>query len=330
MAGDQSVPTGRVIQSKTEENFETEKRKTVRLNKYLADSGVSSRRQADKIIEEGRVTINGKKVFELGIQVDPKHDNILVGGKPIKPVTMKLYIMLHKPAGYLTTMEDPLERPTIATLLEKVPVRVFPVGRLDWDSEGLLLLTNDGDYAQKISHPTSEVTKSYLVKLKKEPSQPQIQKLLRGVSIVGGKVAAKSFERIDRGRDTHPWFKMVITEGKNRQIRHMIEKIGNDVLKLQRVAIGRLRIGALKRGELVFLNDVAAERVFLPDIPDEVKAKKTYKGRSASQQVAQQYKGKSKRVIAAIERDAKARELKDGPGSKKRPVARSQKEVFGE
>lgn len=231
------------------------------------------------MIEEGQVSINGKKVYELGVKVDPHVDRIQVQGKPLRKKFEHVYLMFYKPKGVLTTMEDPLERPTIKSFLEEVPTRVFPVGRLDWDSEGLLLLTNDGEFANRVTHPKAEVTKTYLVKVNGKPSDEQIRKLLSGVTIVGGKVAAKSVEKIKRGREQYEWLKIVITEGKNRQIRQMFEKVGFDVLKLQRVAIGRLRIGNLQRGDLVYLNDVAAERVFMPDLPEEVKEKKSYKGR---------------------------------------------------
>ncbi|WP_374075317.1 pseudouridine synthase [Bdellovibrio bacteriovorus] len=259
----------------------------VRLNKLIADAGLASRRHADRMIEEGLVTVNGKRVYELGIKVDPQSDRILVDGKPLrKPLTQKLYLVMNKPKGVLTTMDDPHERPTIAEYLEGVPSRVFPVGRLDWDSEGMLLLTNDGDFANKVMHPKAEVTKTYLVKLDGQPQPHQIEKLKKGVSIVGGKVSARHIEKIkkagDNKSDKYEWYKIVITEGKNRQIRQMFAKVGFDVLKLQRVAIGRLRLGALKTGELVYLNEAAIERVFLPDDPEEVKTKRTYKGRAPS------------------------------------------------
>lgn len=259
----------------------------VRLNKLIADAGLASRRHADRMIGEGLVTVNGKRVYELGIKVDPQSDRILVDGKPLrKPLTQKLYLVMNKPKGVLTTMDDPHERPTIAEYLEGVPSRVFPVGRLDWDSEGMLLLTNDGDFANKVMHPKAEVTKTYLVKLDGQPQPHQIEKLKKGVSIVGGKVSARHIEKIkkagDNKSDKYEWYKIVITEGKNRQIRQMFAKVGFDVLKLQRVAIGRLRLGALRTGELVYLNEAAIERVFLPDDPEEVKTKRTYKGRAPS------------------------------------------------
>ena len=252
----------------------------VRLNKLMADSGIASRRHADRMIEEGHVTVNGKRVFELGVKVDPNKDKILVDGKPIKKQQYQLYLLFNKPRGVLSTLADPTERPTLTDYLEGVPGRVFPVGRLDWDSEGLILLTNDGDFANKVMHPSAEVTKTYLVKIDGKARPDQIQKLLKGVSIIGGRVSAKSLERIKRpdSSDQYEWYKMVITEGKNRQIRQMFQKIGFDVQKLQRVAIGRLRIGSLRKGEIVYLNDAALERIFQPDAPEELKLKKAHKG----------------------------------------------------
>ncbi len=249
----------------------------IRLNKLIADRGICSRREADRLIEEGQFTVNGKKVYEMGVKVDSVNDKILYKGKPLKPKFERLYVMLNKPRGVLTTMNDPLGRPTIKDFLQKVPTRLFPVGRLDWDSEGLLLLTNDGEWAQQVTHPKTEVTKTYLVKVNGQPTPNQLFKLRKGVTIIGGKATARYVERVNRGKETNAWLKIVITEGRNRQIRQMFEKIGFDVLKLQRVAIGRLRMGSLDRGEMVFLNDVAAERVFLQDDPLAVKEMKAHK-----------------------------------------------------
>ncbi|QDK44189.1 MULTISPECIES: pseudouridine synthase [unclassified Bdellovibrio] len=288
----------------------------VRLNKLIADSGLASRRHADKMIEEGMVTVNGKRVYELGVKVDPQHDKILVEGKVLrKPLSQKLYLIFNKPAGVLTTMDDPEGRPTIAEYLGDVPSRVFPVGRLDWDSEGMILLTNDGDYANKVAHPKEEVTKTYLVKLDGKPEPRHLQKLKDGVSIVGGKVSARHIEKIKKSGDNksekYEWYKIVITEGKNRQIRQMFAKIGFDVMRLQRVAIGRLRMGAMKAGELMFINDVAANRVFLADDPEDLKVKKnSYKGRAPAQKAA----ADSKKSAAEKE---KAREKKMSAGKKK-------------
>ena len=279
----------------SESSFPKPAPKMVRLNKLIADSGVASRRAADRLIEEGSITVNGKKVYELGIKVDANNDRISVSGKPLRKKFEHLYVMFHKPRGVLTTMEDPLGRPTIEQFINEIPTRVFPVGRLDWDSEGLLLLTNDGDYANKVTNPKAEVTKTYLVKINGQPREDQIKKLLTGVSIVGGKVSAKSVEKVKRGRDLYAWLKIVITEGKNRQIRQMFEKIGFDVLKLQRVAIGRLRLGSLERGQMVFLNEVAAERVFMADMPEVLVEKKSYKDRKPSSKQQSKKQVSSKR-----------------------------------
>ncbi len=251
-----------------------ESKNRVRLNKALADAGLASRREADRLIAEGSVTVNGKRVYELGIKVDPRKDKILVSGKPLKSKSAPVYAILHKPKGVLTTMEDPEGRPTLKPYIEDLPVRLFPVGRLDWDSEGLLLLTNDGDWAQKVMRPENEVTKTYLVKVKGEAKPEALTKLRTGVSIIGGRVSAKFVERIDRGKEKYPWYKIVITEGKNRQIRLMFEKVGLDVMKLQRIGIGRLRLGNIEKGRLVFLEDSARELVFLPDMSGAESEKK--------------------------------------------------------
>lgn len=278
-------------------------RNKVRLNKLIADSGLASRRAADRLIEDGHVTVNGKRVFELGVRVDPNADKVLVDGKPIRKPTQKLYLLFNKPKGVLTTMEDPLGRPTIADYLGGVPARVFPVGRLDWDSEGLVLLTNDGDFANKVMHPSAEVTKTYMVKIDGQPRPDQIQKLLKGVSIIGGKVAARSVEKIRRpeGSDKYDWYKIVITEGKNRQIRQMFAKIGFDVQKLQRVAYGRLSIGNLERGQLVYLNDAAVDKIFMEDSPEKMRANKGVSGHKSGKAASKKALGpakKSKRALA--------------------------------
>ncbi len=259
----------------------------VRLNKLLAERGFASRRGADKLIEEGAVIVNGKKVYELGIKVHPHQDKITVNGKPIKSKMENVYVMLNKPKHVITSMSDPLERPTVADFVADLHVRVYPIGRLDWDSEGLLILTNDGDYAQKVMHPKTEVTKTYHVKLNGQPQDFQIKKLLTGVSIPGGRVRAKHIEKLKqistktkKKSEKNDWYKIVITEGKNHQVKEMFKKIGFDVMKLNRVAIGKLRIGSLGRGERLFLNEAAANRVFLSDLPEEAIGRRDYRPKS--------------------------------------------------
>lgn len=262
----------------------------VRLNKLLAERGLASRRGADKMIADGLVVVNGKKVYELGIKVNPNKDKIIVDGKPIKSKGENIYIMFNKPKNVITSMSDPLERPTVADFVGDLPARVFPIGRLDWDSEGLLLLTNDGDFAQKVMHPKTEVTKTYHVKLNGQPQEYQIKKLLTGVSIPGGRVKAKHVEKLKmiktsskKTSDKNDWYKIIITEGKNHQVREMFKKIGYDVLKLHRVAIGKLRIGALERGQMVFLNEAATQRVFMQDLPEETHGRREVRHKSTKQ-----------------------------------------------
>lgn len=234
-----------------------------RLNKYLADCGLASRRKADEIIASGVVQVNGKTVYELGVRVEPGIDRITVEGKPVKPSTQKIYVIFYKPENVLTTMEDPEGRPTVADYMEQLPVRVFPVGRLDWDTEGLLLLTNDGDFAQKVMHPREEIPKTYLAKLDGQPSDKELDKLLRGVTIPGGHVKAIHVERAKVGDSKqYDWIKIIIGEGKNRQVRFMFQKIGYDVKKLKRVAIGQLTLGSLQKGEYAFLDQGTLTRVF--------------------------------------------------------------------
>jgi 23S rRNA pseudouridine2605 synthase len=238
----------------------------MRLNKFLAECGVTSRRGADELIAEGAVQINGKRVYELGVKVNLKSDKVLVNGKPVRPEIRKMYVIFNKPKGVMTTMEDPEGRPCIGEYFKRFESRVFPVGRLDYDSEGLLLLTNDGDFAQRVTHPKHEVLKTYLVKVDGQPTEEQIHKLRTGVTIIGGRVAAREIERLKgTASDKYDWFKIVIGEGKNRQIRRMFEKIGYDVMKLQRIAIGRLKMGGLARGEWALLAPEEVEKIFHQD-----------------------------------------------------------------
>jgi len=236
---------------------------TIRLNRYIAQSGVASRRKADQLIEEGVVTLNGRVVKELGTQVDPKKDHVKVGSKLIRPANQAVVIAFYKPPQVMTTMSDPEGRPTVADYFKHIKVRLFPVGRLDWDSEGLLIMTNDGDLAQEILHPKYEVPKTYLVKVPGKPTDSQLNKLREGVRISGGRAQADRVEVLpNRGTDKYAWIKIIISEGRNRQIRRMLEKVRLDVVKLQRVAIGGLRIGQLKRGEHKILDAQAIARIF--------------------------------------------------------------------
>lgn len=240
----------------------------MRLNKFIANSGVCSRRKADELIAGGYVKINGKTVRELGVQVNVKTDEVIVKGRRVHPQrTMKVYVAVNKPPQMLTTLSDPQGRPTVAELIEHLKIRLFPVGRLDWDSEGLLLMTNDGDFANEVMHPKHGVTKTYLVKLDGQPSDEELRKLVQGVTIPGGKAKALKVEKVKSrtASDKYDWVRIVIDEGRNRQVRRMFAKIGYDVKKLQRVAIGQLSLGSIPKGGMRVLNPEDLKKIFKPD-----------------------------------------------------------------
>jgi 23S rRNA pseudouridine2605 synthase len=230
----------------------------IRLNKFLSLSGVCSRRKADEHIQLGDVRVNGKVVTEMGYKVNPKIDSVLFKRKKIKPNEDFTYVILFKPRNFITTLNDPHGRPTVLDLVPKKLSRmhIFPVGRLDWASEGLLVLTNDGAYAQKVLHPKQEIPKSYEVKVEGEVPEKYIQKLLRGVSLDDGKAKAievKPFRKSSTG--SHTWLRITVTEGRNKLIRRMLERLGLSVMRLRRISIGRLKIGHLKAGDWAYLNE---------------------------------------------------------------------------
>tara|TARA_B100001248_G_scaffold262389_1_gene258016 strand:- start:18770 stop:19549 length:780 start_codon:yes stop_codon:yes gene_type:complete len=254
----------------------------MRLNKFLADNGVASRRKADELIESGEVFVNGKRVFELGIKVDPNQDKVKVNGKLVHvEKNNKVYILFYKPKEVITSLKDPEGRPCVGDFFADRKERLYPIGRLDWDSEGMLLLTNDGEFANKVSHPRHKVRKKYLVKINGKISNQQMDKLRNGVSIPnGGRVQAKFLKRL-RGKSTdkNDWLELDITEGKNRQIRKMFAKLEFDVLKLKRIAIGKLELGNMKPGASKVLSDNDIKKIF----SDPLKSKKP--GRQKSKKI---------------------------------------------
>lgn len=227
----------------------------IRINKYIASCGVCSRRNAEDIILGGRVKINGQVVTELSVKVK-NGDIVEVDGKKITLEQEKIYIMLNKPRGYVTTSKEQFGRPSVLELLD-VKQRVFAVGRLDMDSEGLLLLTNDGDFANKIIHPTKHIAKTYEVVLKKEISNEAIQILRQGVDIGRYVTRPAVVEKVDNKNII-----ITIYEGKNRQVRKMCEAVGNKVVNLKRIAIGSLKLDDLKMGKYLLLNDNDMKRIF--------------------------------------------------------------------
>lgn len=219
----------------------------VRLQKLISQAGVTSRRKAEDLIREGRVRINGKTVFELGTKADPDRDTIDVDGKRIEPKQPKISVLLNKPDGYITSLRDPEGRPTVKKLVDNIPVRLYPVGRLDYHTEGLLILTNDGDLAQQIEHPSHALEKIYLAKVKGVPEETKINKLRGGIVLEGRKTLPAKIKIIETRKNA--WLEITIREGRQNQIRNMFEEIGHPVLKLKRVAIGSVRDDNLRPGE---------------------------------------------------------------------------------
>jgi 23S rRNA pseudouridine2605 synthase len=216
-----------------------------RLQKIIAMAGVASRRKAEELITSGRVAVNGETVTALGSKADPERDHIRVDGKLLRGQQRLTYLLLNKPKGFVTTNKDPEGRPTVMNLLGGVKSRVYPVGRLDYASEGLLLLTNDGDLAQKLMKASSHVPKTYLVKVSGTPSDEALNKLRRGVSIAtdDGRRVRTAPARIRAVKEANnPWYEITLIEGRNRQIRRMFEQVGHHVEKIKRVRYGPLEL----------------------------------------------------------------------------------------
>lgn len=225
----------------------------IRLQKFLSESGVASRRKAEEMIEAGRIRVNGR-VARLGDKVDPVRDKVTVSGKRVVSQKEKVYIMLHKPRGFVTTMNDEQDRKCVAELVEDVGVRVFPVGRLDRNSEGLLIMTNDGEFSNKLTHPSSYVNKTYRVTVKGSVSDEKVDKLATGIMLDGRPTAPCDVHVIDRKTDRTVLI-FVIHEGRNRQIRRMCEEVGLEVIRLKRTEIAGVKLGMLPQGKWRPLNE---------------------------------------------------------------------------
>ncbi len=235
-----------------------------RLQKIIAAAGIASRRKAEGLIISGAVTVNGQVVTELGAKADPERDHIKVHGKLINwrlARREKIYLLLNKPAGYLTSTSDPQQRPLVIDLVGKYRNRVHPVGRLDFNTEGLLLLTNDGAFTHLITTAAERVPKRYEVKVKGKPAQEQIDLLRRGVVIDQSRTAPAEVHLLKESA-TNAWYEVVLYEGRNQQIRKMFEAIGHSVVKLRRVAIGFLEREHLRPGEYRLLSEDEVKRFF--------------------------------------------------------------------
>jgi 23S rRNA pseudouridine2605 synthase len=250
-----------------------------RLQKLIAAAGVASRRKAEELIALGAVTVNGEVIVEPGAKADPDHDHIKVNGKLLNPQLArneKVYVLLNKPIGYLTSTADPHGRPLVIDLIGKYRQKVHPVGRLDFNTEGLLLLTNDGAFTQLVTRAASHVPKRYEVKVKGQPSEVQINRLRQGTAIDGVRTAPAKLRSL-RESATNTWFEVILFEGRNQQIRKMFDEIGHSVIKLRRVAIGFLNHEKLALGEFRLLQPAEIERFFKLG---SSKAKAAVKGRT--------------------------------------------------
>lgn len=225
----------------------------VRLQKYIAMCGKASRRGAEQMITDGRVRVNGERVVQLGTKVEIGADTVAVDGVELTAVKKKYYIMLNKPAGYLSTVSDDFDRPTVIDLLsEEIKTRIFPVGRLDYETEGLLLMTNDGDFAYRVTHPKFELGKTYVATVGAGLTIAGLNKLRRGVRLEEFKTSPAEVELLNSDA-SKAVVKITIHEGKNRQVRRMFEAIGCRVLDLKRISIGRVELGNLPEGRWRYL-----------------------------------------------------------------------------
>lgn len=218
----------------------------MRLQKYLASCGVASRRASEKMIADGRVSVDGVIITEMGTKVE-EGQTVCVDGKPVTPEALKYYVMYHKPAGEVTTVQDPEGRATVLDRFRDFPARLYPVGRLDYDSEGLLLLTNDGELTERMLHPSREVDKVYLARVSNVVTADEARRLERGV-MVDGRITSRAKAKILSTQNLFTDMLITIHEGRNRQVRKMVEQIGHQVVMLRRIRFGPLKLGDLPRG----------------------------------------------------------------------------------
>lgn len=233
--------------------------KDVRLQKMLADCGVASRRKAEEMISAGEIKVNGVTA-KIGDKVDPKKDKVSVKGKPLDTHVKGIYLMLHKPRGFITTMSDEMDRKCVAELVKEIPERIYPVGRLDRDSEGLLLMTNDGEFANAMTHPSLHIPKTYRVTIRPSITEDQLTQMAVGMMIDDRKTAPARVNVISQepGRVV---LEIVLYEGRNRQIRKMCEQLGLEVARLKRVTIGSLKLGMLQPGKWRMLTAEEVKRL---------------------------------------------------------------------
>lgn len=245
---------------------------SLRLQKYLADCGVASRRKSEELIEQGKVKVNGK-VAQIGDKVNPKKDDITVSGKKIVKKKNYTYIMLHKPRGFITTMNDEMGRKCVAELVKDVGARVYPVGRLDRESEGLLLMTDDGEFANAMTHPTKHVPKTYRVTVRPSITEDQITALTTGI-VIEDRMTAPAEVRVLKKEEGRVVLEIVLYEGRNRQIRKMCEALGLEVARLKRTAVGSIKLGMLPQGKWRELKEDEVHKLMVNAAMDRPKKRK--------------------------------------------------------
>lgn len=227
----------------------------MRINKYLAFCGVASRRKAENFITEGKVSVNGKTVNELFYNVDENNDTVICDGKKLSIPTKFTYILLHKPKGYICSSSDDKGRKTVMDLIDN-STRLFTIGRLDYDTEGLLLLTDDGELCKKLTHPSSEIGKTYIVKINGDITESELASLRKGVVLDDGFKTSKSIIKVIESYNNSTRLQVTIFEGHNRQVKRMFAAKGKEVIFLKRTKIGELKLGGLQRGKYRKLNNV--------------------------------------------------------------------------
>jgi 23S rRNA pseudouridine2605 synthase len=234
----------------------------LRLHKFLAQCGIASRRKAEELIASGQVSVDGEVVREMGTSIVPGRNVVTCGGIPVTESEPLVYYLLNKPKGYVTTLSDPQNRPIVTSLIKDCQARLFPVGRLDFDTEGALILTNDGDLAQKIQHPSHETRKTYEARIKGRPTREKLTSLERGI-MLDGRMTSPSRVTVLGGHADHTLVSITIHEGRKHQVKKMFAAIGHPVVSLRRTAYGRLELGNLPTGSYRRLYPVDLKKLFL-------------------------------------------------------------------
>lgn len=296
-----------------------------RLQKIISAAGITSRRASEELIQNGQVTVNGVVVTELGTKADPAIDTITVNGKPLRVSEERLYILLNKPTGYITALKDGQGRRLVTDLLKDVPERVYPVGRLDYNTEGLLLLTNDGEWANRLMHPRHEVEKEYHVRVRGKVLEQQMKRMEDGVELEDGKTAP-AVVRLVKSGEQNDWISVVIHEGRNRQVRRMCEAVSLSVVRLKRIRYGSLSLGTLRDGQYRYLTEAEVQE--LAGLQPARKPADRIGGRAGRPQVKPAEKHEQKRAVGvAAANDSADRKKTDRRGSEGRTVSESKPPV---